>query len=87
VVLWIHGTQPVQLSGVEMLKQRLEWCSKEGPQIIDVAARPGPNRIVEQLSNQAALVALPRLGNLKDDWNGSSPPGADVVRNSSSIAQ
>lgn len=79
-VLWIHGTQPVLLSGTEMLKQRLDWRRKGGPRIIDVAAQPGPNRIAEQLSNPEGFVALPRLGALEEDlerlfatWSGRRP--------------
>jgi hypothetical protein len=67
MLLWIHGTQPVLLGKVELLKQRLEWRAGQGPAILDVATWPGPNRIAEQLSHLDACAALPRLGELRDD--------------------
>jgi hypothetical protein len=78
-VLWVHGPQPILLGNLEGLKQRLEWRGSEGPAIIDVATRPGPNRIAEHLARFDALAALPRMGELGEDlgrlfakWNGRS---------------
>jgi len=80
VIVWIHGTQPILLGNMEALKQRLQWRGSDGPAIIDVATRPGPNRIAEELANFDVLTALPRLGELKDDlerlfstWSGRRP--------------
>lgn len=67
VVIWIHGAQPVLLTGVESLKQRLDWRGAEGPNIIDVAIEPGPNLITEKLASTSAINALHRFGNLNDD--------------------
>lgn len=81
VVLWIHGTQPVLLDGIEALKQRMEWRPDgSGPTVIDVFTRPGPNRISEQLAGLDAIAALSRLGGIEEDldrlfgiWSGRQP--------------
>ncbi len=67
VVIWVHGAQPVLLTGIESLKQRLDWRGAEGPNIIEVAIEPGPNLITEKLASTSAINALPRFGNLSDD--------------------
>jgi len=67
-LLWIHGPQPVVLSGLESLRQRLEWrAGRDGPLILDLATRSGPNRITEQLGTLDAFTAWPRLGDLHGD--------------------
>jgi hypothetical protein len=80
MIVWVHGSQPMVLGNLEALKQRLEWRGSEGPTIIDVAVRPGPNRIAEELSKFDTLTALPRLGELDEDmdrllaiWSGRRP--------------
>lgn len=68
VVLWIHGSQPVLLSSVESLRQRLEWqADGKGPAILDMEVAAGPNRISEQLASLAAFATVPRLGNFRED--------------------
>lgn len=81
VLLWIHGSQPVLLNGIEALKQRLDWRSgPDAPTIVDVAVRAGPNRLAEQFATSSAFTALPRTGRLQDDlerlfatWTGRQP--------------
>jgi hypothetical protein len=81
VVLWIHGPQPVLLAGAEALTQRLDWrTASGGPTILDIATRPGPNRLAEQLGQIDSLESLPRLGDLHEDlerlgaiWSGRRP--------------
>jgi hypothetical protein len=68
VLLWIHGPQPVLVGSIEALKQRLEWrANGGGPSVVEVATKPGPNRITEQLSNLDAVISHPRLGDLESD--------------------
>jgi hypothetical protein len=68
VVLWFHASQPVVLSGVESLKQRLQWqFGGNAPTIFDIPMAPGANRITEQLSTSVALKSLPRFSGLGED--------------------
>jgi hypothetical protein len=81
VVIWVHGAQPLILEHLEALKQRVDWRSgADAPTIIDVAARPGPNLIAEQLATSPVLAGLPRVSTLSDDldrlfgsWSGRRP--------------
>lgn len=80
VVLWLHGSQPILLANLEALKQRLEWRSANDPILLDAPMRPGPNRVIEQLSSLGGITALPRLGSLEEDlerlfaiWSGRRP--------------
>ncbi len=76
VVVWIHGPQPVLLSGAEKLEQRLLWRAGH-TQLYDVQTVAGPNRILEQLDGIMTIKPLPRQGKLQADlerlftsWNG-----------------
>lgn len=66
-ILWIHATQPLLLDNSEALRQRLDWRGGDGPCVIDVPVKPGPNRVAEQLADSPTVVSLPRLGKLQDD--------------------
>lgn len=68
-VVWVHGPQPVRLRSAESLRQRLERQSGlQGPRILDVAVRPGPNRVLEHLDGLEAVVGVPRLGSFVEDF-------------------
>ncbi|MGC8991893.1 MAG: hypothetical protein ACP5MD_17385, partial [Verrucomicrobiia bacterium] len=58
-VLWIHRPQPILLSSVEPLRQRFQRRAS-GPVLLALQTEPGPNRILEQLSDisSARSVAL-----------------------------
>lgn len=62
-VIWIHDAQPVLLSPVDSLRQRMERGGKSVP-IFDLQLRPGPNRIAEQLDGLRSFKAMPQLGGM-----------------------
>lgn len=68
VILWIHGPQPIVLSGVEPLVQRYQrGNASRVPVIHDLAVRSGPNRLIEKLDGLEAARLLIRTGSLEDD--------------------
>lgn len=68
VIVWIHGPQPILLNNIEPLKQRLDWRKAgDGPVIIDVPVKSGPDLIAEKLATTSAITALPRFGELNED--------------------
>jgi hypothetical protein len=78
VIIWIHGPQPVLLEVSEELSQRLEHRGGH-PLLYEIQTATGPNRIAEKLDGLASVIAVPRLGQLKDDlarlfanWRGKS---------------
>jgi hypothetical protein len=60
-VIWIHDAQPVLLSPVDSLRQRMEHGGKT-VSIFDVQLRPGPNRIAEQMDGLRSFKSVPRPG-------------------------
>ena len=74
VVVWIHGPQPIELSSVEPLCQRLERAGG-GTQILSFEAVPGPNRILEKLDTFVAIRSVPGWPPLAKTPDGCSPPG------------
>ncbi|MDF1801085.1 MAG: VIT domain-containing protein [Planctomycetota bacterium] len=65
-VVWLHGGQPVTLSGTASLEQRLER-SGDTTRIHALAAAPGINRLVAEYGHHPALSTEPRTGALTDD--------------------
>ncbi len=56
VVIWLHGSQAVELASPEGLLQR--WQRRpDGPSLFDVQALPGPNRIVEKLDGAVGFLS------------------------------
>jgi hypothetical protein len=66
LVLWVHGPQPVELSSLESLRQRLER-SGGGVHLISLQTAPGPNLLVQKLDGLDNVHAFPRLGSLSED--------------------
>jgi hypothetical protein len=66
LVLWVHGPQPVLLGPIEALRQRLER-RPDGPRLVALAVRPGPNRVLEGLDGAAGAEAGERRGALEED--------------------
>ncbi len=81
VILWIHGSQPVELTSISAVAQH--WQRRvSGPRLIEVPATPGINRIIEGFDPIAhtALTQLPRTAALHVDlerlfaqWHGVEP--------------
>jgi hypothetical protein len=68
VVLWIHGPQPVVLSTTSALVQRLQWLQgSSGPRIFNLAVKPGPNRVLDELPPCNGWVNVIRRGDLATD--------------------
>ena len=65
-VVWIHGPQPILLTPVEELRQRLER-RPGGASLYLVQAENGPNRVAEQLDGMRAVETVPRMGRLQAD--------------------
>jgi hypothetical protein len=66
VVLWVHGPQPVRLGGVAALAQR--WARRPaGPRLLGVAVGDGPNLVLEELGEVAAVSSWPRRDALAAD--------------------
>jgi hypothetical protein len=65
-IIWIHASQPVELSSPESLRQRLERDT-QGTHILCLQARVGPNRILEQLDGLTSVTSAPRFGAFADD--------------------
>jgi hypothetical protein len=75
VVLWIHAAQPILLSNLESLQQRVFWKSSLGAEasrrIHDLQVAPGPNRVVEKLDAAwASFATVAKSGNPADDLRG-----------------
>lgn len=69
VMLWMHATQPVILSGTEALRQRWER-RPDNPVLLSLQCGGGPDVIVKELGN---LHAIHQIG-----WTGN--PEADIAR-------
>ncbi|HOW66998.1 MAG TPA: hypothetical protein PK256_17090, partial [Verrucomicrobiota bacterium] len=66
LVLWIHGPQPVELSTIEPLRQRLER-SGGNLQLLSVQGTQGLNLLLQRLDGLSAARAFPRLDRLGED--------------------
>ncbi|MFH1116780.1 MAG: VIT domain-containing protein [Pseudomonadota bacterium] len=80
-VVWVHGPQPVEMTGTEILRQKWER-RPDGPVLYEIQAGLGRNTVVEALDGIAAVKAVPRLGTVREDlerlftgWK----PGSEVV--------
>ncbi len=65
-VVWVHGPQPVSLSSLEPIRQRLER-SPQPPLVFSVQTVPGPNRVLEQLDGLRTVLSAPRAGSVEQD--------------------
>lgn len=79
VILWIHATQPVLLSGIEELAHSWER-RPDRPLLYDYQVGDGPDRIAEQLAPINAFQPIPNYGSLTTDlprlfseWTGATP--------------
>lgn len=66
LVVWICAPVPVVLESAEGLRQRYER-RPNGPSLMAVQTRVGPNRLLEALDGVAAVQLLPRTGDLAAD--------------------
>ncbi len=66
ILMLVHGAQPVELSSVEALTQRMDRRSN-GPRIVAVRATRGPNRVLRGLEGKRELTIFPRQGPLEED--------------------
>ncbi|MBI5568925.1 MAG: hypothetical protein HY914_03180 [Desulfomonile tiedjei] len=66
VILWIHGTQPVLMQSVEVLRQKWER-RPGGPRLYSIQTSLGPDRVLEKLDGLEAVRPVPRLGALTED--------------------
>ena len=57
-ILWIHTPQPLQLSPLDPLVQRLDR-RPDGPVLVSLQTAPGPNRLLEALPHWARIDAVP----------------------------
>ena len=65
-IVWVHGPQPMMWSGVEEILQ--VWRRRAGnPMLYSVQVRSGPSPAVEELSERAEVVEVPRTATLKRD--------------------
>ena len=84
LVLLLHGSQPVELSSLDALMQRLDRRS-DGTRVLALRATRGPNRVVRTLAEKSSVSLLPRTGALQRDleklfeaWSGA--PQVRAVR-------
>jgi hypothetical protein len=62
VIVWLHGTQPIQMQDTEALLQR--WERRPGnPRLYDLQFGAGPNMIAKNLDGMRAVSRVPNLGN------------------------
>jgi hypothetical protein len=67
VLVWVHGPQPVLLSDVAGMLQRIER-EKNKPVLLDFAMAPAPNRILEKLDRLTTINSMPRAGGPMDSF-------------------
>jgi len=65
VILWIHGPQPILLSSIEPLRQRYQR-RMSGPVLLALQTEPGPNRILEQLSDISSVKSVALVASLSE---------------------
>ena len=82
-VVWVHGPQPIELSSIEPLLQRIER-NDSGNDIISFQTELGPNYLLEKMDGPTHVRGMPRLGKVDEDlkrltstWN---PAGSTWVR-------
>lgn len=82
-VVWVHGPQPIELSSIEPLLQRIER-NDSGTDIISFQTELGPNYMLEKMDGHTHVRGMPRLGKVDEDlkrltatWN---PTGGTWVR-------
>jgi len=80
-IVWVHGPQPVKMTGTEILRQKWER-RPGGPVLYEIQVDNGRNMVLEALDGIAAVKRVPRLGSVNDDlqrlfrgWN----PGAQRI--------
>ena len=64
-ILWLHGPQPLKLSGASGLEQWMER-SQDGTQVIAISLAHGPNRLLEALYRHASIQAGSRYDGTAD---------------------
>jgi hypothetical protein len=76
-ILWLHATQPVELSGGEELLQKWQRLP-DYPLLYDMQFDDGPNTVAALLNGLPAIRRITRMGNggddlqrLVDTWNGT----------------
>lgn len=65
-ILWLHATQPIDLTSCEELLQRFER-RQNGPLLYDYQFGTGPNRIARSLNGLALIEQVPVLGSPAED--------------------
>lgn len=65
-VLWIHGPQPVELSSLEPLLQRIERNGSD-TEIFSFQTGNGPNLVLEKLDGHTHVRGVARLGSVSED--------------------
>jgi len=65
-ILWLHATQPIELTAIEGLLQRWERRGN-GPRLYDCQFGVGPNRAAEKLNGLSAVRRVPRFGDAEAD--------------------
>jgi hypothetical protein len=64
-IVWIHNPQPIELTRIETLKQRLRRSN--GPRLYSIQTNVGPDRVEDALDGVSALRTVARLGSLQSD--------------------
>jgi len=92
-ILWLHATQPLELSRFEELAQLYER-RPGGPALYDYQSGSGPNMIAERLNGHSAFRRVPHLGEpagdlarLFDIWSGRKVPLAYQRRREAGTAE
>jgi hypothetical protein len=79
VILWLHATQPVELSGLEALLQK--WDRRpDGPRLISMQCGSGPDRVMKALAGRPMVSRGERTADPIADarrlaavWGGRAP--------------
>ncbi len=65
-IVWVHGPQPVEMTGTEILRQKWER-RPDGPVLYEIQVGFGRNTVVEALDGIAGVKRVPRLGTVSED--------------------
>ena len=102
-IVWLHGSQPVEMKNIEELRQRYERGAK--PHLYDIQISSGANRLAEKLQGIEGVVEvvpnrLAGLDRILAQWNGREKifiakreikngikPAAPAVESSSHLAR
>ena len=72
-IVWLHGSQPVEMRNIDELRQRYERGAK--PHLYDVQLSSGANRLAENLQGLGAVEVVPNrlagLDRMLAQWNGT----------------